>query len=70
MLPSTVHFDKVGGPHRAVPTEAATAERAIAGVRHEIMMCLPDGTTPEEFDAQFRNFRCEVQKAGSTEVEV
>ena len=66
----TVHFDGVGGTRRAVQTEAATAERAIGEVRHDILLCLPLGTAPAEFDAQFRNFRCEVQKAGSTEVKV
>jgi hypothetical protein len=65
-----VHFDKVGGTCRAVQTEAATAESAIARVRHEILLCLPDGTSREDFDVQFHNFRCEVQRAESTEVGV
>jgi hypothetical protein len=56
-MPSfTVHFDEVGGQHRAVPTKAATAEHTIAELRRDMMLCLPKGTAPAEFDAHFRNF--------------
>lgn len=55
-----VHFDKIGGQHHAVLTEATNTERAIAEVRHDLLLCLPDSTTPAEFDAEFRNFKCDV----------
>jgi hypothetical protein len=55
-----VHYDKVDGGHRAVTVDAATGEEAIAELRHDMMLCLPKGSTPAEFDARFRNFTCDV----------
>ena len=51
-----VHYDKVDGSHRVVAVEAATGEVAIAELRHDMMLCLPEGSTSAEFDSQFRNF--------------
>ncbi|MCC6363170.1 MAG: hypothetical protein IT165_06565 [Bryobacterales bacterium] len=55
-----VHYDKVTGGRRTVTVDAATGEEAIAELRHDMMLCLPEGSTPEDFEAQFRNFKFDV----------